>query len=162
MRQLQPPLPAEPSWVLRGKAGTRKQGLGLKPPNLARRGAGVRRRQRRACNSLLSGVLGLAQVGRGGPQRAGPGALSQPGSRQQLVDQFQGDAGSGVHGGLAQQWLMGNRCNSALCRSGAGGTGVGTLLPAPVALPPGSARPPPALLAPGSSPETAPGSIPKK
>lgn len=49
-----------------GKAGSREQGLGLKPPNLARRGAGVRRRQRRARNSLLSGVLGLAQVGRGG------------------------------------------------------------------------------------------------
>lgn len=74
----------------------------------------------------------------GGPQHTEPGprALSQPGSPQQLGDRFQGDAGSGVHGGLAQQQLMGNRCEGALCRSGPGGTGVGTSLPAPVALPP--------------------------
>lgn len=97
-------------------------------------------RQSRAPNSLLSGVLGWpGQEGAGGgPQCVGlgPRALSQPGSPWQLGDRFQGNAGSGVHGGLVQQRLMGNRCEGTLCWSGPGGTGVGTSLPAPVALPP--------------------------
>lgn len=92
--------------------------------------------QHRAHNSLFY----RASLGRGctgGPQCAGlgPRALSQPGSLQQLGDRFQGDAGSRVHGGLARQQLMGNRCEAALWRSGPGGAGARTSLPAPVALP---------------------------
>lgn len=139
----------------------------------ARGGGGGQSRHQRAGPGagvpqvMLLGVWGLQGGSRqpiahfylesqGWPRQGGRGrspvcwarALSQPGSPEQLGDRFQGDAGSGVHGGLARQRLMGNRCKGALCWSGPGGAGVGTSLPAPVALPP---CPPGALAGPCAS-----------
>lgn len=141
MRQLQPSLPTLPSLPgTTGQGGTKQapesRDGGWRPPTCSQGLWGDRAEP--VTHFYLECWAGLGRRVRGGPQCVGlgPRALSQPESPWQLGDRFQGNAGSGVHGGLVQQRLMGNRCKGTLCWSGPGGTGVGTSLPAPVALPP--------------------------